>query len=117
MSTAIDRAGAGTSPAAPARSEELPIGADPDRPLRDRERDQRGPGWIRTSGLGIKSPCSAQLSYRPRAKGRRRRQHLVVELKRPSVKLRQTELAQITNYAAAVWKDDRFKTPDVSWTA
>lgn len=44
-----------------------------------------------------------------------RRQHLVVELKRPSLKLTQTELSQITNYAVAVIKDDRFKTPDVSW--
>jgi hypothetical protein len=44
-----------------------------------------------------------------------RRQHLVVELKRPSVKLTQEELAQVTNYAVAVRKDDRFKTPEVSW--
>jgi len=44
-----------------------------------------------------------------------RRQHLVVELKRPSVKLTQKELSQITNYALAVTRDDRFKTPDVSW--
>jgi hypothetical protein len=44
-----------------------------------------------------------------------RRQHLVVELKRPSLKLSQSELSQITNYAVAVSKDDRFKTPGVSW--
>jgi hypothetical protein len=44
-----------------------------------------------------------------------RRQDLVVELKRPSVKLTQTELGQITSYAMAVWKDDRFKSPAVSW--
>jgi Histidine kinase-, DNA gyrase B-, and HSP90-like ATPase len=44
-----------------------------------------------------------------------RRQHLVVELKRPSVKLTQSELAQITNYAVAVSRDDRFKSPDVTW--
>ena len=44
-----------------------------------------------------------------------RRQHLVVELKRPALKLTQTELNQITNYAVAVSKDDRFKSPDVSW--
>lgn len=44
-----------------------------------------------------------------------RRQHLVVELKRPKVKLTQKELGQITNYALAVSRDDRFKTPDVSW--
>jgi hypothetical protein len=44
-----------------------------------------------------------------------RRQHLVVELKRPSVKLSQTELNQITKYAVAVSLDDRFKTPEVTW--
>src|SRR6266516_3563814 len=32
-----------------------------------------GPGWIRTSGLGIKSPLLCQLSYRPREKRRRLR--------------------------------------------
>jgi hypothetical protein len=44
-----------------------------------------------------------------------RREHLVVELKRPAVTLGQTELAQIANYAVAVTRDDRFKSPDVSW--
>lgn len=44
-----------------------------------------------------------------------RRQHLVVELKRPTVTLTQTEVAQITNYAVAVTKDEGFKTPDVTW--
>lgn len=44
-----------------------------------------------------------------------RRQHLVVELKRPAVKLTQTELSQITNYAIAVSGDDRFTSPDVAW--
>jgi hypothetical protein len=38
-----------------------------------------------------------------------RRQHLVVELKRPSTKLTQTELSQITSYAVAVRKDERFR--------
>lgn len=46
------------------------------------------------------------------AKGR---DHLVVELKRPGVKLGQEELNQITNYAVAVIKDDRFKAADVRW--
>jgi len=44
-----------------------------------------------------------------------RRQHLVVELKRPELTLTQKELNQITNYAVAVVKDDRFKTPTVTW--
>ncbi len=44
-----------------------------------------------------------------------RRQHLVVELKRPKLTLSQSELNQITNYAVAVVKDDRFKAPTVTW--
>jgi hypothetical protein len=43
------------------------------------------------------------------------RQHLVVELKRPSVILSQKELGQIFNYAIAVTKDPQFKTPEVNW--
>jgi len=43
------------------------------------------------------------------------RKHLVVELKRPSVKLGQRELGQITDYAIAVSKDPRFKNADVEW--
>ncbi len=44
-----------------------------------------------------------------------RRQHLVVELKRPKLILTQTELNQITNYAVAVVKDGRFQAPTVTW--
>jgi hypothetical protein len=44
-----------------------------------------------------------------------RRQHLVVELKRPSARLTQQDLAQITTYAVAVVKDERFAAPSVSW--
>lgn len=44
-----------------------------------------------------------------------RRRHLVVELKRPSVKLTQKELSQITNYAIAVARDERFANPHVTW--
>lgn len=44
-----------------------------------------------------------------------KRQHLVVELKRPSLKLTQSELNQIANYAVTVSRDERFKSPDVSW--
>ena len=36
-------------------------------------------------------------------------------LKRPSLKLTQTELNQIANYAVTVSRDERFKSPDVSW--
>lgn len=44
-----------------------------------------------------------------------RRQHLVVELKRPKVTLTQKELGQITNYAVAVVRDERFQAPTVTW--
>lgn len=43
------------------------------------------------------------------------REHLVVELKRPSVKLAQTELGQISNYAVAASRDSRFKADGVNW--
>lgn len=44
-----------------------------------------------------------------------RREHLVVELKRPSVTLTMDELSQITNYAIAVSSDARFNADGVSW--
>jgi hypothetical protein len=43
------------------------------------------------------------------------REHLVVELKRPKLRLSQTELNQITNYAIAVSQDERFRSVDVRW--
>jgi hypothetical protein len=47
--------------------------------------------------------------------GAERRQHLVVELKRPALVLGQPELAQIANYAVSISRDPRFKSPDVVW--
>jgi hypothetical protein len=44
-----------------------------------------------------------------------RRQHLVVELKRPKIRLTQKELGQITNYAVTVVRDERFQAPTVTW--
>lgn len=49
------------------------------------------------------------------AHGAAQKKHLVVELKRPSAVLGLSELNQITKYAVAVSKDQRFKTPDVLW--
>lgn len=46
---------------------------------------------------------------------RQRREHLVVELKRPSVKIGSDELTQITKYAVAVTGDARFNIRDVDW--
>ena len=44
-----------------------------------------------------------------------RREHLVVELKCPNLKLTQAELNQILNYAVAVSGDRRFMSPHVTW--
>ena len=46
---------------------------------------------------------------------RQRRDHLVVELKRPSVRIGSDELTQIEKYAFAVVGDPRFNTTDVEW--
>lgn len=42
-------------------------------------------------------------------------QHLVVELKRPSVDIGTAELQQIEDYAFAVADDERFNQPNVTW--
>jgi hypothetical protein len=44
-----------------------------------------------------------------------RHDHLVVELKRPSVKIGAEELTQIQRYATAVARDERFKKTNTSW--
>lgn len=49
-------------------------------------------------------------------RGENQREHLVVELKRPSVVLGRKELAQIQGYATAVAKDSRFNKTDVNWS-
>lgn len=46
---------------------------------------------------------------------RDRREHLIVELKRPSVKIGPDELTQIQKYAFAVVGDERFTATDVFW--
>jgi hypothetical protein len=46
---------------------------------------------------------------------RNRREHLVVELKRPSVKVGDDEANQIRKYAGAVAGDSRFSAVDVQW--
>lgn len=44
-----------------------------------------------------------------------RREHLVVELKRPTVKIGSKELQQVESYALAVARDKRFRRTDVEW--
>jgi hypothetical protein len=43
------------------------------------------------------------------------REHVVIELKRPSVHIGSTELAQIKKYATTVLKDPRFAATDTRW--
>jgi len=42
-------------------------------------------------------------------------ENLIVELKRPSVRLTSKELTQIEEYALAVMRDERFNKPNVKW--
>lgn len=42
-------------------------------------------------------------------------EHLVIELKRPSVAIGATELTQVESYALAVARDERFRHTDTSW--
>jgi hypothetical protein len=44
------------------------------------------------------------------------RDHLVVELKRPSVRIGNAEVSQIEEYAFAVQADERFSKTDTRWT-
>jgi hypothetical protein len=46
---------------------------------------------------------------------REERHHLVVELKRPGLKLTLMEYAQLSSYAATVAQDDRFRDTATSW--
>lgn len=46
---------------------------------------------------------------------RNRREHLVVEIKRPTVELRRKELSQVEDYARAVAADRQFDTDSTDW--
>jgi hypothetical protein len=43
------------------------------------------------------------------------REYLIVELKRPNVKIGSNEVTQIKNYATAIAKDERFRDPNTRW--
>lgn len=53
--------------------------------------------------------------YRRRKIDRDRFEHLVIELKRPSLKLGQAEVSQIERYAFTVADDERFDTKKCQW--
>ena len=44
------------------------------------------------------------------------REHLVIELKRPAVKIDQKVSVQVTKYARAVAHDERFRDVNTTWT-
>jgi hypothetical protein len=62
-------------------------------------------------GRGIVDLMLSRLSVR----AKNHREHLVVELKRPSVRVGADELTQVEKYAFAVAADDRFRGTDTSW--
>ena len=43
-------------------------------------------------------------------------ENIVVELKRPNVKLGEVELSQIKTYMRLIYKEPRFNSPDATWT-
>lgn len=67
-------------------------------------------------GAGDRSRAIVDLMLaREIPQSRNRLEHLVVELKRPSVAIGPTQVQQIEEYAYAVASDDRFDKNDVSW--
>lgn len=78
--------------------------------LRKARREAKSP--VRRSD-GSRGIVDLMLSQQRR--GVTQREHLVVELKRPNVKVSQTEVAQIKSYAEAVADDAQFRAIDVQW--
>ncbi|MBX3728505.1 MAG: ATP-binding protein [Candidatus Sumerlaeia bacterium] len=83
------------------RHEEL-LGREPSGKEINRADGRRGIVDLMLSGLV--SPSDLE-----------RREHLVVELKRPSVKLKKAEYDQILDYALAVVKDPAFAGTETTW--
>ena len=75
-------------------------------------RRRRGSTAVRRAD-GSRGIVDLMLSQQRR--GVDRREHLVVELKRPSVTITQTEVAQLKSYADAVATDPQFHAINVHW--
>lgn len=82
--------------------------------LRILERDELAPEVDVKQIDGTDGIPDLMLSRRRRV-DRSQFEHLVVELKRPSLRLGQTEIGQIQKYAITVAADERFNTQRVSW--
>jgi len=82
------------------------------RPEQSGTGRKRGAGVRRSDGTrGI-----VDLTLSQQRRGVDRREHLVVELKRPSVVITQTEVAQLKSYADAVASDPQFHGINVHWS-
>lgn len=81
------------------------------RPELARQRRRKGSPVRRADG----SRGIVDLMLSQQRRGVTRREHLVVELKRPSVTITQTEVGQIKSYADAVATDAQFHAIDVQW--
>src|SRR5258708_31678119 len=84
------------------------------RPLEALGRDPAAvdlePGRREDGSVGIVDLMLGQAS-----RGSRGREHLVIELKAPKVRITQKESAQIKSYAEAVASDPQFADADVQW--
>jgi hypothetical protein len=81
------------------------------RPERRRGRQGKAAPVRRTDG----SRGIVDLMLSQQRRGVTRREHLVVELKRPNVTITQTEVGQIKSYADAVASDPQFRAVEVQW--
>jgi len=73
---------------------------------------KQAPVTMEDGGAGIVDMMLSRRIPQPKAQ---EREHLVVELKRPSVKIDLDVLTQVKNYAAAVANDERFKDSGTRW--
>lgn len=64
---------------------------------------------------GSKGIVDLMLSRRIPQSQPEKREHLIVELKRPSKRIDGEVLQQIKSYAFAIWGDERFKDTDTRW--
>lgn len=81
-------------------------------------RDELAPEDLATpvEGAGDRQQAIVDLLLaREIPQNRNRLEHLVVELKRPSVAIGPKEVQQVRDYAHAVANDDRFDKADVAW--
>jgi hypothetical protein len=66
-------------------------------------------------GDGSKGIIDLMLTKRIHSSDEKKREHLIIELKRPTVKIGDKEMIQIEDYANAVADDERFKNLETKW--